>query len=122
MRYSRRPLEENLFVSCALSLTYSGDSTLLLMESAVTFKYTSAMPLSIMLCLFPFVGAIIFLRIWSTLFTLLFCFHIESICPLILQILGTGMDTQDTSPAVLLFFDKQRFIFNAGEVSLFDFN
>ncbi|XP_057773077.1 tRNAse Z TRZ4, mitochondrial-like [Salvia miltiorrhiza] len=25
------------------------------------------------------------------------------------------MDTQDTSPAVLLFFDKQRFIFNAGE-------
>lgn len=33
-----------------------------------------------------------------------------------LQILGTGMDTQDTSPSVLLFFDKQRFIFNAGEV------
>lgn len=33
------------------------------------------------------------------------------------QILGTGMDTQDTSPSVLLFFDKQRFIFNAGEVS-----
>ncbi|KAK3002385.1 hypothetical protein RJ639_021047 [Escallonia herrerae] len=30
-------------------------------------------------------------------------------------ILGTGMDTQDTSPSVLLFFDKQRFIFNAGE-------
>jgi hypothetical protein len=27
------------------------------------------------------------------------------------------MDTQDTSPAVMLFFDKQRFIFNAGEVS-----
>ena len=26
------------------------------------------------------------------------------------------MDTQDTSPSVLLFFDKQRFIFNAGEV------
>ncbi|KAF2323449.1 hypothetical protein GH714_035500 [Hevea brasiliensis] len=25
------------------------------------------------------------------------------------------MDTQDTSPSVLLFFDKQRFIFNAGE-------
>lgn len=36
----------------------------------------------------------------------------------LLQILGTGMDTQDTSPSVLLFFDKQRFIFNAGEVSL----
>lgn len=35
-----------------------------------------------------------------------------------LQILGTGMDTQDTSPSVLLFFDKQRFIFNAGEVSV----
>ncbi|CAN1788963.1 tRNAse Z TRZ4, mitochondrial [Linum perenne] len=34
------------------------------------------------------------------------------------QILGTGMDTQDTSPSVLLFFDKQRFIFNAGEVNL----
>ncbi|KAL3511761.1 hypothetical protein ACH5RR_024478 [Cinchona calisaya] len=31
------------------------------------------------------------------------------------QILGTGMDTHDTSPSVLLFFDKQRFIFNAGE-------
>lgn len=28
------------------------------------------------------------------------------------------MDTQDTSPSVLLFFDKQRFIFNAGEVSM----
>ena len=28
------------------------------------------------------------------------------------------MDTQDTSPSVLLFFDKQRFIFNAGEVSV----
>lgn len=34
----------------------------------------------------------------------------------VFQILGTGMDTQDTSPSVLLFFDKQRFIFNAGEV------
>ncbi|PKA59063.1 ribonuclease Z [Apostasia shenzhenica] len=32
-----------------------------------------------------------------------------------IQILGTGMDTQDTSPSVFLFFDKQRFIFNAGE-------
>lgn len=31
------------------------------------------------------------------------------------QILGTGMDTHDTAPSVLLFFDKQRFIFNAGE-------
>ncbi|XP_076952043.1 tRNAse Z TRZ4, mitochondrial-like [Bidens hawaiensis] len=31
------------------------------------------------------------------------------------QILGTGLDTQDTSPSVFLFFDKQRFIFNAGE-------
>lgn len=31
------------------------------------------------------------------------------------------MDTQDTSPSVLLFFDKQRFIFNAGEVPM-DFN
>lgn len=38
---------------------------------------------------------------------------INTIC--YLQILGTGMDTQDTSPSVLLFFDKQRFIFNAGE-------
>ena len=37
-----------------------------------------------------------------------------------LQILGTGMDTQDTSPSVLLFFDRERFIFNAGEVSLVD--
>ncbi|XP_062087542.1 tRNAse Z TRZ4, mitochondrial-like [Humulus lupulus] len=32
-----------------------------------------------------------------------------------LQILGTGMDTQDTSPSVLLFFDSVRIIFNAGE-------
>ncbi|CAL8088157.1 unnamed protein product [Prunus armeniaca] len=32
------------------------------------------------------------------------------------NLLGTGMDTQDTSPSVLLFFDKQRFKFNAGEV------
>ncbi|GJT56716.1 exocyst complex component EXO84C [Tanacetum coccineum] len=34
---------------------------------------------------------------------------------IIIKILGTGMDTQDTSPLVLLFFYKQRFIFNAGE-------
>jgi len=38
-----------------------------------------------------------------------------------LQILGIGMDTQDTSPSILLFFDKQRFIFNAGEVSIFGY-
>ncbi|XP_047341219.1 tRNase Z TRZ3, mitochondrial [Impatiens glandulifera] len=38
---------------------------------------------------------------------------VNTIC--YLQVLGTGMDTQDTSPSVLLFFDKQRFIFNAGE-------
>ncbi|KAG2327284.1 hypothetical protein Bca52824_010012 [Brassica carinata] len=31
------------------------------------------------------------------------------------MVLGTGMDTQDTSSSVLLFFDKQRFMFNAGE-------
>ncbi|CAK7325117.1 unnamed protein product [Dovyalis caffra] len=31
------------------------------------------------------------------------------------QILGTGMDTHDTLPSVLLFFDNQRFIFNVGE-------
>uniref|UniRef100_A0A3Q7JF54 ribonuclease Z n=1 Tax=Solanum lycopersicum TaxID=4081 RepID=A0A3Q7JF54_SOLLC len=31
------------------------------------------------------------------------------------QILGTGMDTQETSPSVLLCFDHERFIFNAGE-------
>ncbi|KAF8052608.1 hypothetical protein N665_1537s0001 [Sinapis alba] len=31
------------------------------------------------------------------------------------QVLGTGMDTQDTSSSVLLFFDEQRFLFNAGE-------
>ncbi|NP_001312412.1 zinc phosphodiesterase ELAC protein 2-like isoform X2 [Nicotiana tabacum] len=31
------------------------------------------------------------------------------------QILGTGMDTQETSPSVLLFFNNERFIFNAGE-------
>ncbi|XP_031484101.1 tRNase Z TRZ3, mitochondrial-like [Nymphaea colorata] len=38
---------------------------------------------------------------------------VNTIC--YVQILGTGMDTQDTSPSVLLFFDKQRFFFNAGE-------
>ncbi|OVA20274.1 tRNase Z endonuclease [Macleaya cordata] len=38
---------------------------------------------------------------------------VNTIC--YVQILGTGLDTQDTSPSVLLFFDKQRFIFNAGE-------
>ncbi|XP_027769092.1 tRNAse Z TRZ4, mitochondrial-like isoform X2 [Solanum pennellii] len=32
-----------------------------------------------------------------------------------IQILGNGMDTQDTSPSVLLFLDKWRFLFNAGE-------
>ncbi|GMJ05211.1 tRNAse Z4 [Hibiscus trionum] len=32
-----------------------------------------------------------------------------------IQILGIGMDTHDTVPSILLFFDKQRFIFNAGE-------
>lgn len=31
------------------------------------------------------------------------------------QIMGTGLDTQDTSPSVLLFFDNQRIVFNAGE-------
>lgn len=31
------------------------------------------------------------------------------------QILATGMDTQDTSPSILLFFDSHRYIFNAGE-------
>ncbi|KAL2928407.1 tRNAse Z TRZ4 mitochondrial [Bienertia sinuspersici] len=41
---------------------------------------------------------------------------VNTIC--YVQILGTGMDTQDTSPSVLLFFDKQRFIFNAGEVNM----
>ncbi|KAL6006137.1 hypothetical protein ACLOJK_040183 [Asimina triloba] len=39
---------------------------------------------------------------------------VNTIC--YVQILGTGMDTQDTSPSILLFFDKQRFIFNAGEI------
>ncbi|KHG22626.1 Zinc phosphodiesterase ELAC 2 [Gossypium arboreum] len=31
-----------------------------------------------------------------------------------IQILGVGMDTHDTMPSILLFFDRQRFIFNAG--------
>ncbi|CAL2249569.1 unnamed protein product [Prunus armeniaca] len=34
------------------------------------------------------------------------------------NLLGTGMDTQDTSPSVLLFFEKQRFIFNVEEILL----
>ncbi|CAA2982012.1 zinc phosphodiesterase ELAC 2-like isoform X1 [Olea europaea subsp. europaea] len=36
------------------------------------------------------------------------------------QIFGNGMDTQDTSLSVLLFFDKERFIFNVGEVHPMD--
>ncbi|XP_024533168.1 tRNAse Z TRZ4, mitochondrial isoform X2 [Selaginella moellendorffii] len=32
-----------------------------------------------------------------------------------IQIFGTGMDTGETSPCVLLFFDSKRFVFNAGE-------
>ncbi|KAI3856511.1 hypothetical protein MKX03_016368 [Papaver bracteatum] len=35
--------------------------------------------------------------------------------PCYVQILGNGLDTQDSSPSILLFFDSQRFIFNAGE-------
>ncbi|KAJ7198699.1 hypothetical protein O6H91_Y499900 [Diphasiastrum complanatum] len=31
------------------------------------------------------------------------------------KIIGTGMDTEDTAPSVLLFFDNKRFVFNAGE-------
>ncbi|KAI5314140.1 hypothetical protein L3X38_043316 [Prunus dulcis] len=34
---------------------------------------------------------------------------------LYLKLLGTGMVTQDTSSSVLLFFDKQKFIFNVVE-------
>ncbi|KAI5055052.1 hypothetical protein GOP47_0030197 [Adiantum capillus-veneris] len=32
-----------------------------------------------------------------------------------MQIFGTGFDTGDTVPTVLLFFDRRRFIFNVGE-------
>ena len=32
-----------------------------------------------------------------------------------LQVLGLGNDTEDCSPSVLLFFDHQRYLFNAGE-------
>eukprot|EP00803_Ostreobium_quekettii_P004091 evm.model.scf_112.2 EVM.evm.TU.scf_112.2 scf_112:6839-12772(+) len=32
-----------------------------------------------------------------------------------IQILGNGTDTGDTCPSVLLFFDKLRYVFNAGE-------
>ncbi|DBB10539.1 TPA: hypothetical protein ACH3X3_002076 [Trebouxia sp. C0006] len=32
-----------------------------------------------------------------------------------LQVLGLGLDTADAVPSVLLFFDHQRYIFNAGE-------
>ena len=31
------------------------------------------------------------------------------------QVLGLGMDTGDTTPSVLLFFDNLRFLFNVGE-------
>ena len=33
----------------------------------------------------------------------------------VLQILGLGTDTGDTTPSVLLFFDHLRFLFNVGE-------
>ncbi|KAK6163418.1 hypothetical protein DH2020_000282 [Rehmannia glutinosa] len=36
--------------------------------------------------------------------------------PSYVQILGNGMDTQDTSPSVLLFFGTERYVFNVGEV------
>lgn len=36
-----------------------------------------------------------------------------------LQIYGTGLDTGETIPTVLLFFDQRRFIFNAGEVCIY---
>ncbi|KAG4161433.1 hypothetical protein ERO13_D01G054332v2 [Gossypium hirsutum] len=39
-----------------------------------------------------------------------------------IQILGVGMDTHDTMPSILLFFDRQRFIFNAGEIATNDIN
>lgn len=32
-----------------------------------------------------------------------------------LQLLGLGVDTQDTTPCVLLFFDNERYLFNCGE-------
>ena len=32
-----------------------------------------------------------------------------------LQVLGLGNDTEDCSPSVLLFFDHQRYLFNAGD-------
>ena len=32
-----------------------------------------------------------------------------------LQILGLGTDCDDASPSALLFFDRQRYLFNAGE-------
>ena len=32
-----------------------------------------------------------------------------------LQVLGLGCDTLDTIPSVLLFFDKERYLFNIGE-------
>ncbi|KAK6141748.1 hypothetical protein DH2020_024517 [Rehmannia glutinosa] len=35
--------------------------------------------------------------------------------PSYVQILGNGMDTQDTSPSVLLFFGTERYVFNVGE-------
>jgi hypothetical protein len=31
------------------------------------------------------------------------------------QLLGLGLDGSDVTPSVLLVFDKQRFLFNAGE-------
>ncbi|CAI0423267.1 unnamed protein product [Linum tenue] len=36
----------------------------------------------------------------------------------VVVIVGTGMDSQDTSPSVLLFFDEQRFIYSAGEINI----
>ncbi|XP_042405471.1 tRNAse Z TRZ4, mitochondrial-like isoform X2 [Zingiber officinale] len=48
---------------------------------------------------------------------------VNTIC--YVQIFGIGMDTRDTLLSVLLFFDRQRFIFNAAELgasSRSDFN
>lgn len=34
---------------------------------------------------------------------------------LVVQVLGLGTDTGETVASVLLFFDRQRYVFNAGE-------
>lgn len=43
------------------------------------------------------------------------CSSHNAVSPCVLQVLGVGSDTGTSVPSVLLFFDRQRYLFNVGE-------